>query len=132
MKINMKKSKIRVVSIFYSIQGEGSFVGRASIFIRLHGCNMSCSFCDDELHKGKFESLDFNEILGRISGFNTNSVIITGGEPSIYNLGSFIKFLKSKNYFVAVETNGFNFENIRDADWITIQLPEGFKSSSVE
>jgi len=112
-------NKLKVVSIFYSIQGEGSFVGSASIFIRLYGCNLNCIFCDDELHKGSFESLDFSEILEKIQIFQIKNLIITGGEPSIYNLNDFIGFLQSNGYFVAVETNGFNFENISKADWIT-------------
>jgi organic radical activating enzyme len=111
--------KLRVVSIFYSIQGEGSFVGSASIFVRLHGCNLRCDFCDDELHKGDFKSMSFDEILEELKKFPAKNIIITGGEPSLYDLNDFIRFLQSKEYFVAVETNGFNFQNINSADWIT-------------
>ncbi len=57
-------------------------------------------------HKGSFESLNFDEILDKIQKFKAKNITITGGEPSIYNLNSFIKFLQAKGYFVAVETNG--------------------------
>jgi len=111
--------KLKVVSIFYSIQGEGSFVGSASIFIRLYGCNLSCDFCDDELHKGTFKEFSFDEILKKIKKYPSRHITITGGEPSLYNLNSFIDFLQKMGYFVAVESNGFNFENIKSANWIT-------------
>jgi organic radical activating enzyme len=115
----MDNELLKVVSIFYSIQGEGTFTGTASVFIRLFGCNLECDFCDDDLHKGNFENLNFLEILEKIKKYPSKNLIITGGEPSLYNLNNFIKFLQSKGYFVAVESNGFCFENIKSANWIT-------------
>ncbi|MFB1007957.1 MAG: 7-carboxy-7-deazaguanine synthase QueE [Sulfurospirillum sp.] len=110
---------LKVVEIFYSIQGEGTQVGVPSIFIRLHGCNLSCGFCDELLHKGEYESLSFDEVLERIRAYPSMHVIITGGEPSIYNLNGFIEFLQAYMYSVAVETNGYNFSNIANANWVT-------------
>jgi len=110
---------LKVVEIFYSIQGEGTHVGIPCIFIRLQGCNLSCSFCDELLHKGAYETLSFDEVLKRIHSFPSRHVIITGGEPSIYVLNDFIQFLQTHQYFVSVETNGFNFKNIARANWIT-------------
>jgi len=83
------------------------------------GCNLKCNFCDDELHRGKFLKLTFQEILEKIAKFQASHIVITGGEPTLYNLNSFIRFLQKNNYFVAVETNGFRFSNIKSADWIT-------------
>ncbi len=113
------EGSLKVVSIFYSIQGEGSFTGTPSIFIRLWGCNLECSFCDDELHKGDFISLSFDEVLEKISKYGASQIVITGGEPTLYNLNSFIKFLQKRGYFVTVESNGFKLENIESANWIT-------------
>jgi len=115
---------VKVVEIFYSIQGEGTHVGIPCIFIRLQGCNLACSFCDELLHKGAYESLSFDEVLNRIKSFPSLHVIITGGEPSIYPLNDFIKFLQTYQYFVSAETNGFNFENIASADWVTYSPKE--------
>jgi organic radical activating enzyme len=110
---------LKVVDIFYSIQGEGAHVGVPSIFIRLYGCNLTCAFCDEILHKGEHESLSFDEVLTRIKAYPSMSVIITGGEPSIYNLNGFIDYLQAYMYAVSVETNGYNFSNIASANWVT-------------
>jgi len=110
---------LKIVEIFYSIQGEGTQVGVPSIFIRLHGCNLACSFCDELLHKGEYASLSFDEVLERIKVYPSMHVIITGGEPTIYNLNGFIEYLQAYMYSVAVETNGYNFSNISNANWVT-------------
>lgn len=110
---------LKVTTIFYSIQGEASHTGMASIFIRLHGCNLDCSFCDDLLHKENYTNYNYEEILDEIKQYESNNIIITGGEPSIYNLNNFIELLQANKYYVAIETNGFNFENIKSASWIT-------------
>jgi len=110
---------LNVVEIFYSIQGEGSQVGIPCIFIRLHGCNLSCTFCDETLHKGAYEPFDFDEILAKIQVYPSHYVVITGGEPTLYDLNGFIEFLQAHMYSVAVETNGYNFSNIANANWVT-------------
>jgi len=63
--------------------------------------------------------LSFDEVLERIRAYPSMHVIITGGEPSIYNLNGFIEFLQAYMYSVAVETNGYNFSNIANANWVT-------------
>lgn len=109
----------KIVDIFYSLQGEGTYVGVPSIFVRFYGCNLGCYFCDDEKHKGNFEVLSQEELLEKIEGFTCKRVVITGGEPSIYNLNSLIEFLQERGYYVCVESNGYEFENIKAANWIT-------------
>lgn len=110
---------LKVSSIFYSIQGEGAHAGIANVFIRLYGCNLTCDFCDDELHKTVMEELDFDTVYERIKSYPAKRVIITGGEPTIYDLREFIRFLHKKGYYVSVETNGYDFASIKNADWIT-------------
>lgn len=110
---------LKVVDIFYSIQGEGSQVGVPCIFIRLYGCNLQCPFCDEGLHKGVFRGLTYQEILEQIKAYPSLHVVITGGEPSLYDLNGFIAFLQAYMYEVAVETNGYNFSNISRANWVT-------------
>ena len=99
--IKEKGGMLKVVDIFYSIQGEGAHVGVPSIFIRLYGCNLTCSFCDEFLHKGNYESLSFDEVLTRIKSYPAMNVVITGGEPSIYNLNGFIDYLLAYMYAVS-------------------------------
>ena len=110
---------LKVADIFYSIQGEGFFCGEASVFVRLYGCNLSCEFCDDLKHKESYRLYKIEELLKEISRYPSKSVIITGGEPTLYDLREFIEALHVKGYKVAVETNGFKFEHIENADWIT-------------
>ncbi len=111
--------QLKIANIFYSIQGEGKFIGTPSIFVRFFDCNLSCSFCDDLDHKKGYEEYSYDELLETIAQYPSKHLIITGGEPTIYELNSFIEFLQDKGYFVAIETNGFKFENVAKADWIT-------------
>jgi len=122
---------LKIVEFFYSIQGEGSFSGFPCIFIRLHGCNLSCSFCDEDLHTGAYESISNEEMIQRIEDFPSKHVVITGGEPSLNNINDFIDALHVKDYHVAVETNGYKFEHIKNADWITYS-PKDWNSLHVE
>lgn len=113
--------KLKVSTIFYSIQGEATHTGEASIFIRLYGCNLDCSFCDDLLHndKSSVSEYSYEQILDEIKQFSSKNIIITGGEASMYNLNNFINFLHTHDYYISIETNGFSFDNIKNADWIT-------------
>ncbi|MGV6830566.1 MAG: 7-carboxy-7-deazaguanine synthase QueE [bacterium] len=110
---------IKVTTIFCSIQGEATHIGKSTIFIRLYGCNLDCSFCDDLLHTKSYTPYSYDDIMDEISQYKTKHIIITGGEPSIYDLNEFIHFLQKHKYYVSIETNGFNFENIKQANWIT-------------
>lgn len=109
----------KIVDIFYSIQGEATYTGVPSIFVRFYGCNLGCFFCDDIKHKGEFEVFTQEEILEKLQSFPCKQIVITGGEPSIYNLNELIAFLQGHGYYVCVESNGYEFNNIKKADWIT-------------
>lgn len=109
----------KIVDIFYSIQGEATYTGVPSIFVRFYGCNLGCFFCDDLKHKGEFNIFTQEEILDTLKSFTCKRVVITGGEPSIYNLNALIEFLQEQGYYVCVESNGYEFNNIKKADWIT-------------
>jgi len=110
---------MEITEIFYSIQGEGMLSGTPTIFIRFYGCNLDCKWCDEPLHKIQKESMDTKDILEVIEKYPCKHITITGGEPSVNNINKFIKILQEKGYFVAVETNGFKLNNIKDADHIT-------------
>jgi organic radical activating enzyme len=111
---------LKITKIFYSIQGEGSFNGTATIFVRLHGCNLACSFCDDELHRGDaYETLHADELLVRLQSYPGNTIVFTGGEPTLYDLTSTITLLQQNGYFVCIETNGYNLQHVANANWIT-------------
>jgi len=122
---------LKIVDIFYSIQGEGKFSGYPCIFIRLHGCNLDCHFCDEDLHKGDYESSTCKEILEKIKEYPSKQVVITGGEPSLNDINEFIDALHVEGYTVAVESNGYKFEHIKNADWITYS-PKDWDALHVE
>lgn len=111
----------RVNDIFYSLQGEGRNTGRAAIFIRFAGCNLSCPFCDTDF--ASYESLSDDDILRRIASYPSRFVVLTGGEPSLQVDSAFVGMLHDHGYEVAMETNGTH--DICDGiDWITCS-PKG-------
>ncbi len=94
--------------IFYSIQGESTFVGLPCIFIRLAGCNLLCVYCDTKYAYTKEFELSVDEILKEIKKYSPISLVeVTGGEPllqeDIYLLLD--KLIKEK-YQILLETNG--------------------------
>jgi 7-carboxy-7-deazaguanine synthase len=98
---------MKVNEIFYSIQGEGMLVGVPSIFLRLVGCNLRCSFCDTKYAYEQGTEMSIQEILDEIKKFTCNYVCLTGGEPLLQkDIIKLIESLLQKNYNVCLETNG--------------------------
>lgn len=111
---------MRVNEIFYSMQGEGYFTGKACVFIRLSGCNLKCGFCDTE-HLS-YKELTEDEIMQEIEKYPTKHVVITGGEPFLQLTDSFIEKLHHADKFIQIETNGsvlLDEYNYNIIDWIT-------------
>ena len=111
----------KINEIFYSLQGEGFHTGKAAIFIRFSGCNLKCDFCDTLHESGEF--LSDEEILQRISSFQSKHVVLTGGEPSLWIDEEFVGKLKSAGYYVQIETNGTH-PIPQNVDWITCSPKE--------
>jgi organic radical activating enzyme len=95
---------LNVNEIFYSLQGEGGRTGQASIFIRLAGCNLACSFCDTDFEQGVKMTTD--EILREIEQYACQWIVWTGGEPTLQLNDAIIALFKEKGYLQAIETNG--------------------------
>ena len=115
----------RIVEIFDSVQSEGTHAGTSAVFIRFYGCNLQCVFgetskCDEPLHtqQSAIEKMNLSAVINRVRG-SARHVVITGGEPTLQDLGELIKALHAVGKYVQVETNGTNIHNIRGADWIT-------------
>lgn len=93
---------------FYTIQGEGYNTGKAAYFIRIGGCDVGCHWCDVK------ESWDANvhpltgtdKILKNVLESKTPAVVVTGGEPLIYNLENLTSLLKEKKIETYIETSG--------------------------
>lgn len=116
-----------VIEVFESIQGEGTFLGLGASFIRLAGCNLRCPWCDTK-HSFNIEAaqqLDVESILNACS-FSQPIVVITGGEPTLYNLEPLVSALKARGKYVTLETNGTNpVPDEWKIDWITVSPKPG-------
>lgn len=103
-------SELDIHSIFPTIQGEGVFVGKPCIFIRLAGCNLQCPKCDTDYTSTR-EKLSVVTIGDMIAKHELKSplVVITGGEPFRQNLKPLIDYLQAIGKHVQIETNGTIF-----------------------
>ncbi|MDP4206056.1 MAG: 7-carboxy-7-deazaguanine synthase QueE [Bacteroidota bacterium] len=93
----------RVNEIFLTRQGEGFNQGKKVIFIRLSGCNLACEWCDTDFKD--FTVMEVAEILKELQHWDCRAVIITGGEPTIQNLGPLTETLKKAGYWIGIESN---------------------------
>ncbi len=98
---------LRVCETFTSIQGESSYAGYPCFFIRLSGCNLSCSYCDTEYARTEGEDLEIGELIKRATSSGIKLVEITGGEPLLQsNCIGLVTALLDSGFRVLVETNG--------------------------
>ena len=98
---------IKINEIFYSIQGESSYVGFPTVFVRTTGCNLRCTYCDTTYSYHQGESLNLEDVFAKITSYKTRHVCITGGEPLLQkNIHLLMKKLCDENYIVSLETSG--------------------------
>ncbi len=93
---------------FYTIQGEGFNTGSPAYFIRLGGCDMGCSWCDvkESWDAALHPLTPTDEIVARAASTPAGAVVVTGGEPVLYNLDYLCENLKSRNILTYLETAG--------------------------
>lgn len=116
-----------IIEMFTSIQGEGFHMGKGATFIRVAGCNLRCSWCDTtysfDLANARWISA--KEIVKEIQ-MPHRHIVITGGEPTLYDLGSLVQELHELGKYVAIETNGTNpIPDEWNIDWITVSPKPG-------
>ncbi len=98
---------MKINEIFYSIQGEGQWMGIPNIFIRTSGCNLRCTYCDTKYAYKTGEEKDISEIVTKIKKYSCKKICITGGEPLLQKeLILLLKKLAKDNYEILIETNG--------------------------
>lgn len=113
----MEQDTLKVSEIFYSIQGEGEFVGTPAVFIRFFGCNLNCPWCDTKyaVNEGKYANLKIEEISQRVfdllpGHIGVRHIVLTGGEPFLQDWESVKKLMKDLNqewrFLFEIETNG--------------------------
>jgi len=106
---------LKVNEIFYSIQGESSFIGIPCVLVRLTGCNLRCSYCDTRYAYEEGTLREIPEIIDQVSSYRSRLVEITGGEPLLQEQTPLlIRSLLGRGYDVLLETNGSR--SIRDID----------------
>ena len=98
---------IKINEIFYSIQGETTYTGLPTVFVRTTGCNLRCTYCDTKYsyYEGSFQAQE--QILEEIAKHSTPYVCITGGEPLLQKeILAFMTKLCDLGYKVSLETSG--------------------------
>jgi 7-carboxy-7-deazaguanine synthase len=100
--------KLKVYEIFYSIQGETTTAGFPSLFIRLAGCNLDCSWCDTVKAKDGGKDMSVDDIIDEVNKNKPfHHVTLTGGEPLIQDGAlHLLQRLSEEGYITQVETNG--------------------------
>ena len=114
-----------ISEIFYSWQGEGCHMGKAAFFIRLYGCPVQCPWCDSaetwrpELRPKHIRKMSVKELVTQALKHKPEIVVITGGEPAIYNLLPLTDALHAAKIPCHLETSG-GYTIRGDFDWITL------------
>jgi len=121
------ETEIPLMESFYSIQGEGFYTGRPAFFIRFAGCDVGCTWCDvkDSWDANKHALASIESIVKDVKSSGTDFVVITGGEPAMYNLKYLTAGLKALGVEIAIETSGA-YQLTGDLDWICLS-PKKFK-----
>ena len=140
-----------VNEIFVTLQGEASFTGTPSIFIRLQGCNVGCPWCDTKhtWELGINDKVDFTSLVDKTSDKTSWSnasvnqiidyieanykqikhVVITGGEPAMYDLVPLSNALEEIGKNIQIETSGTELFKITNDTWVSlspkIDMPGG-------
>lgn len=100
-------NRLKINEIFFSLQGESSKVGLPTVFVRLTGCPLRCSYCDTEYAFTGGQWMTFEEIFEAIAGYDTRYITVTGGEPLAQpQCIDLLKELCDRGYEVSLETSG--------------------------
>ena len=100
-------SRLRITEIFYSLQGEARSVGWPTVFVRLTGCPLRCSYCDTTYAFQGGEQLELDEILKQVASHDCKHVCVTGGEPLAQKTCTeLLTKLCDSGYEVSLETSG--------------------------
>jgi 7-carboxy-7-deazaguanine synthase len=92
---------------FYTVQGEGFHTGRAAYFIRVGGCDVGCHWCDvkESWDAAKHPPTPIEDIAD-LAAKSCNMVVVTGGEPLMYDMGPLTQSLRNRNLAAHIETSG--------------------------
>jgi len=100
-------AQLRITEIFYSLQGESSRVGLPTVFVRLTGCPLRCTYCDTAYAFSGGQNFSIAEILQQVSRYQAHYVTVTGGEPLAQkSCLPLLRELCDAGYQVSLETGG--------------------------
>lgn len=119
--------RLPLMEAFYTIQGEGTYSGHPAYFIRLGGCDVGCVWCDvkESWEAEKWPVVSIQDIVQSALAHPGRLVVITGGEPLMYDLGPLTRLLKENGFTVNIETSGTHpFSG--EFDWVCFS-PKKFK-----
>ena len=139
-----QEQQIPINETFATIQGEATFAGTPSLFIRTQGCPVWCSWCDTKFtwHLSKKSKLtDQKKVIDKVESNENfcnktvdqlldiarfkrdskhiNHIVITGGEPCIHDLERLTKILISNGFTVQIETSCTQHIKCDDRTWVT-------------
>ena len=117
-----------VMEHFYTLQGEGKYTGTSAYFIRLGGCDVGCVWCDvkESWDADVHPKMSAEELKNIAAQYPGDLVVITGGEPAMYDLTVLVDALHSIGKYVAIETSGTS-QLTGNVDWYTFS-PKKFKA----
>jgi len=121
-------SVLPVMESFYTLQGEGFHQGKAAYFIRLAGCDVGCVWCDvkESWDAGKHSLLNVESLMLKVKETPAEIVVITGGEPLMYNLEKLTSELLGSGIKTHLETSGA-YPLTGKWNWICLS-PKKFKA----
>jgi len=121
-----------VMESFYTIQGEGYFSGTPAFFVRLGGCDVGCHWCDvkESWDATQFDWVHVNKIVDQAKASGAELVVITGGEPLMYDLSALTQTLNANDLMTNVETSGA-YPLSGQWDWICFS-PKKFKEPTAD
>ena len=121
-------TQIAVMEHFYTIQGEGLYAGHAAYFIRLAGCDVGCVWCDvkESWTVEEKQLMLIDDLVNEVLKYPGRLIVITGGEPLMYDLTYLTNALKENGFQINIETSGA-YPISGTLDWICVS-PKKFKA----
>ncbi|PKM45919.1 MAG: 7-carboxy-7-deazaguanine synthase QueE [Gammaproteobacteria bacterium HGW-Gammaproteobacteria-1] len=103
----MDEARLRITEIFFSLQGESRSAGFPTVFVRLTGCPLRCSYCDTEYAFSGGEWMTLDAVLAQVAEYGAHHVCVTGGEPLAQRAClALLARLCDAGYEVSLETSG--------------------------
>ena len=117
-----------VMEAFATVQGEGAHTGTPSWFIRLGGCDVGCVWCDvkESWDADAHPRQSVEELVAAAADSGRKTVVVTGGEPAMYDLTPLSEALRAAGLQAHIETSGAH-PLTGTWDWITLS-PKKFKA----